>query len=195
MWYSVTHNIWWSLYLQSGKIFCYTSLVPQMAVKHRATQQHLQKCRWSGNGNYIVAPEMSLTCKIHGTFSHNGAEWRVTLELHQTSFLYSTLPSEGRLTVAKKNWALIFVMTILWWHFEKLKMSAKRAPISSSFCPHFSSTKMSSQNAFSTPKSIHIHKINSQIGLFNSLEKWALIFLRKSIWGQNQLVRCFFGDC
>ena len=36
---------------------------------------------------------------------------------------------------------------------------------------HILGTKMSSQIAFSTPKSIHIHKINSQIGLFNSPKK------------------------
>ena len=69
-------------------------------------------------------------------------------------------PPEGRLTVAIKNRGLIFVMTV--------SKCAKRAANCSSFCTHFSSCKMSPQNAFLLPKSIHIHKINSQIRLFNS---------------------------
>ena len=89
------------------------------------------------------------------------------------------ISDQGRLTVTKKNWALYFVMTILLWQFPNLKASARRAPICSSFCSHFSSTKMSSQSVFSTPKSIHIHKINSLIELFNSHVKWALIFSEK----------------
>ena len=146
----------------------------------------------------LCTPRLVFLPVLHEWINCHGVkkpETRVVASSHRLESKYLIESPEGRLTVTKKNWVLYFVMTILWWQFRNLKVSAKRAPICSSFCSHFSSTKMSSQNAFSTPKSIHINKINSQIGLFNSREKWVLISLRKSIWGQNQLVRCFFGDC
>ena len=80
-------------------------------------------------------------------------------------------------------------------NFQNIKWVQKELQIAPHFALIFLGTKMYSQIAFSTPKSIHIFKINLQIGLFNSPEKWALIFLKKSKCGQNQLVRCFFGDC
>ena len=71
---------------------------------------------------------------------------------------FTSIP-EGRLTVVKKNRALIFVMSILWWQFPNLKMSSKRAANCSSFCTHFSRNKNVITNCIFNPK-INSHPQN-----------------------------------
>ena len=89
-------------------------------------------------------------------------------------------PPEGRLTVAIKNRGLIFVMTV--------SKCAKRAANCSSFCTHFSSCKMSPQNAFLLPKSIHIQRC------CNLFQLSGLLFRSHVAWFAAECGRCWLCD-